>query len=50
VVHFRDVTEAQIANQKLVEVGALSPVDQLSSDWYWELDEQFRVAHGDRPA
>jgi len=44
VVHFRDVTEAQIANQKLVESEArFRRLTELSSDWYWELDEQFRI-------
>ena len=52
VVHFRDVTEAQIAKQKLVESEArFRSLTELSSDWYWELDEQFRVVRmesGDR--
>ena len=44
VVHFRDVTEAQLAKQELIESEArFRRLTELSSDWYWEIDNQFRV-------
>jgi diguanylate cyclase (GGDEF)-like protein/PAS domain S-box-containing protein len=40
----RDVTEAQLAQQRLVQSEArFRSLTEMSSDWYWETDEAFRL-------
>jgi diguanylate cyclase (GGDEF)-like protein/PAS domain S-box-containing protein len=39
----RDITESKLAEQRLQESEArFRSLTDLSSDWYWEIDEQFR--------
>jgi diguanylate cyclase (GGDEF)-like protein/PAS domain S-box-containing protein len=43
VVTGRDVTESHLAQQQLIESEArFRSLTEMSSDWYWESDDQFR--------
>jgi diguanylate cyclase (GGDEF)-like protein/PAS domain S-box-containing protein len=44
VMHFRDVTQEHVAKQELIASEArFRRLTELSSDWYWEVDSQFRI-------